>query len=131
MHTFKIDPGKNILFAEFNGSLDLKYLASHMNGVIQNEGFREGMNTLADLRNVFINMSFDELSAIRELLRYHEKIRGAAKWAVLIESATTRAIINMALPLISLKRTKIRTFNHEDSALAWLMDTNDHGHAEV
>ena len=131
MHTFKIDPERNILFAEFHGNLDLKDLASHMDSVIQNEGFRKGMNTLADLRNTFIKMSFDELSAIRELLQYHEKIRGAAKWAVLIESATTRAIINMALPLIGLKRTKIRTFNHKDSALAWLMDTNDHGHADV
>lgn len=131
MHTFQIDLERNILFAEFNGSLDLRQLASHMDDVLQNEAFKEGINTMADLRNAFIDMAFNELSVIRDLLQFHERKRKSEKWAVLIKSATTRAIINLALPLIGLKRTKIKTFNHKESALAWLMDMDEHIHPDT
>ena len=125
MHTFEIDADRKILFAEFNGSLDLRELIIHMNDVVQDEAFQEGMSTLADLRNAFINISIDEISALRDLLQQHERKRKSKKWAVVVKSATTKAMINFALPMIGLKKAEIRTFQRKENALAWLMASNE------
>ena len=120
MSTYEVDSERNIVFSKFTGTLDLDVLSSHIDHVVQDEAFREEMNTLVDLGEAVITMSIKELAALRKVLSVQESRTETTKWAVVTSSATINALINLTVPLIGMEKATIRAFDYRDSALEWL-----------
>ena len=59
--TYNIDTEKNIIFTKITGEINLINLLIHMTNVEHDKEFKKSLNTLADLREAFINIKFDEL----------------------------------------------------------------------
>ena len=118
--TYNIDTEKNIIFTRIKGEINVTNLLIHMTNVEHDKRFKKGLNTLADLREAFISIKFDELSQLNIYFKEKEKIRDSCKWAVLVNQQMVFNFISMVLPQITLSKIKINLFKSKQEALEWL-----------
>jgi hypothetical protein len=118
--TYNIDTEKDIIFTRIKGEINVTNLLIHMTKVEHDKEFKKGLNTLADLREAFISIKFDELSQLNVYFKEKEKIRDSCKWAVLVNQQMVFNFISMVLPQITLSKIKIKLFKSKQEALEWL-----------
>ncbi len=76
MITYELDTSKNLICTKVEGEINLSELINHMSAVEDDVRFRPGINTLADLEDAFINISYRQIPFITDLLKFREKARG-------------------------------------------------------
>jgi len=118
--TYNIDTEKDIIFTRIKGEINVTNLLIHMTKVEHDKEFKKGLNTLADLREAFISIKFDELSQLNVYFKEKEKIRDSCKWAVLVNQQMVFNFISMVLSQITLSKIKIKLFKSKQEALEWL-----------
>jgi len=120
MFSYHIDQEKNLIKIKAQGKISVMEINNHMDMVVCDEKYKNGMNSIVDLNDTFLKITFDDLPNLKSVLSRHEKIRSACKWAVYVRSNTLQSLINMAIPLLMMKRIKLRVFDNEKDAMAWI-----------
>jgi len=120
MLSYSIDDDNNLIRTKAEGKISIFELNRHMDKVVNDEKYRKGMNTIVDLNDAFLKMTFDDLPIINSIIRKHEKIRSASKWAVFVKSNTIRALINFVVPVLTMNKIKLRVFDNEKNAMVWI-----------
>jgi hypothetical protein len=124
MFSYCIDEDKNLIKTKADGEISVKDLSIHMDKVVNDEKYTQGMNTIVDLTKVFLNMSIADIFSIKQLLKKQEGIRKKGKWAIFVESSTIKSMLSFAVSTITLKEIKMKVFDNEKEAMDWIEKEN-------
>ena len=120
MFSYSIDEDKNLIKTKAKGEINIMELGRHMDKVANDEKYAQGMNTIVDLNHSYINITFDDMSILKNIIARHEKIRSTCKWAVFVKSSTIKWMINLAVSSIMMNKIKLKVFDNEIEAMDWI-----------
>jgi hypothetical protein len=120
MFSYCIDEDKNLIKTKAEGEISVKDLNIHMDKVVNDKKYTQGMNTIVDLTKAFLNMSIQDLFLIKEILKRQEKLRKKGKWAIFVESSTIKNMLYFAVSTIVMKEIKMKVFDNEKEAMDWI-----------
>lgn len=121
---YMIDEGARLIRVKQEGPFTIAELIEHSLRVNADPRFSPGMNTLSDLRKAVLA---DRVEAINDYVNHAailQQVRGACKWACLVEDETALGLIKMFDLVAGDRGVSIRTraFLSEEDALAWLTE---------
>lgn len=122
--TYSIAPESQIIHTIGEGRIALVDLVEHMQTVADDPLFRPGMNTVADLRNARILMSFQEAPDLIRLFIRQAKIRKRGRWAVGINRHPEVHMIRFFITFLEHLPFQMGVFDNCEDAVRWLADSS-------
>ena len=86
---YAIDLAKNIIFCKFKGFLRPKALIAHIMEIRNDPVFHHNLNTIADLRDAILPVSFLEMNDVADFVKATSSIRGKFKLALITNQSST------------------------------------------
>ena len=125
--SYTIDPQQNIIYTTGEGRISLGDLRVHMKTVSEDPLFQPGMNTVADLRHLQIQMTIQDTPDLIRLFIEQAKIRKRGRWAVVIRRHPEVHLIRFLITFMEHLPFKMSVFANTGEALVWLQGSGkDH-----
>jgi hypothetical protein len=120
MITYDIEGQKNLVRTKIEGTLTLQDLRVHMESVLADPRYHQGMNTIVDLNDARLDIAMRNMPLLARFLRSQEAVRRKGRWAVVQKQSTVKLILDLAIATIPLKTISLKAFDDERPVIQWL-----------
>lgn len=126
MITYSIDEQDRLIRVRMSGSCSSAELERHFADAYQDPRYNTSLRSLMEIDGDTGGPILEELPRVKQVLELAAHTpRALRKWAVVVPSGLKRTIIEFMLKDMRLKPLKMRFFDDEVAARAWLDDESN------
>lgn len=123
---YEIVPEKNLLIETFSGRVTLDDVVTFLQEILEDPDYSPGMNGIADLREVDLDVSYDQVRELVDWLGSLEK-RTRGYWAFVTGRPVTHGISRIFAALGEDLQERIEYFDSLEEATRWLEQASRQG----
>ena len=122
MIDYKIDRFHGIIFINISDNTSADEIITHIRFILNDLHFQPHYHIIAKIqKDTIIDSRLPlEPEDLQNLLIDFEQKRNGSKFAIVIESETTREIVEFGLNLIEFISSDVQIFSDKDDALKWI-----------
>ena len=122
MIDYKIDRFHGIIFINVFESTSADEIVTHIKFILDDLHYQPNYHIIAEIeKDTVIDAKLpEEPENLQNLLVDFEQKRNGSKCAIVIESETTREIVEFGLNLIEFISSDVQIFSNKDDALEWV-----------
>ncbi len=123
---YEIIPEKNLLIETFSGRVTLDDVVTFLQEILEDPRYSPEMNGIADLREVDLDVSYDQ---VRELVDWLGSLetRTRRRWAFVTGRPVTHGISRIFAALGEDLQERIEYFDSLEEAIRWLEQASRQG----
>ena len=122
MIDYRIDRSQGIIFITASGRTSAEEVLAHIQYMLNDRHFQIDYHFIAKInKDTAIDPRLpEEPETVQNILMDFEEKRKGSKCAIIVESHTTREIVEYGLNLIEFISSDINVFDNMDDALEWI-----------
>jgi len=122
MIDYRIDRSQGIIFTSVFGSTSAEEITTHIQHVFNDPDFQPNYHVIAEInKDTTIDPRLpEETETVQNILMDYAEKRKGSKCAIVVESQTTREIVEYGLNLIEYISSDVQVFGNKDDALEWI-----------
>ncbi len=122
MINYEIDSSQGIIFATVSESTSTSEIAKHIQYLLNDPNFQPNNHTIVNIEKKAVVEARlpDETETMQNVLIGYAEKRKGSKYAIVIESETTRVMVEYGLDLIEYVSPDVQIFSSINEALKWI-----------